>query len=173
MGEALARDPAAAAVMGGLPEITMAYRDDRTGLWVLSRPDTVSFDGAVSDYKKVSTQGRPFTHRLVDARISQHGYHQQMALAADALEVLTGNRPETVGLVFQCDKPPYHVVLRGVGEEALSIGRFQNNRALIRFAECLESGRWPGPGEDVAEYQMHPAMRERLLEEMQQWGTAP
>ena len=36
MGKALALDPAACAVMGGEPEITMAIRDEETGLWILS-----------------------------------------------------------------------------------------------------------------------------------------
>ena len=173
MGEALAKDPAVSVLMGGVPECTMAYRDEATGLWVLSRPDNVSFDGSVTDYKKLSTQGRPFTHWLCDRRIEQHGYHMQMALARDAMTRLLGDTPDSVGLVFQHDKPPYSPILRGLDKQTLNIGTFQNDRSLRRFAECLESGFWPGPGEDVGTYQMRDSLYQRLLEEMQTAGVAP
>ena len=55
------------------PEITMAYKDDETGLWVLARPDNTSFDGVLADYKKINTQGRAFDHGVCDARTTQHG----------------------------------------------------------------------------------------------------
>ena len=173
MGKVLAQDPAACAVMGGIPEITMAYQDDRTGLWVLSRPDTVSFDGSVSDYKKINTQGRPFNRWVIDRRIEQHGYHQQMALAVEAFERLTGEAPSIVGIVAQWDQPPHHVILREIGEEAVNIGRFHNRRALDRFHECLTSGHWPGPGEDVGAFQPSRGWWERAVEDMNLAGVAP
>lgn len=173
MGAVLAADPAAAAVMGGTPEVTAAWFDEATQLWVLSRPDTISFDGAASDFKKISTQGRPLTHWLLDRKIEQFGYHQQMALADEAFQMLTGERLTSVGLVFQTDTPPHHVVLREIDAEALAIGTFQNRRARARFRECLDSGDWPGPGSDIGAYQMSESFRTRMLTEMQTAGTAP
>jgi hypothetical protein len=173
MGAVLAADPAAAAVMGGMPEVTAAWFDEATQLWVLSRPDTVSFDGAASDFKKISTQGRPLTPWLLDRKIEQFGYHQQMALADEAFQMLTGERLTSVGLVFQTDTPPHHVVLREIDAEALAIGTFQNRRARARFRECLDSGEWPGPGSDIGAYQMSEGFRTRMLTEMQTAGTAP
>jgi hypothetical protein len=173
MGKVLEKDPAAAAVMGGEPEITMAWFDDENGLWVLSRPDTVSFDGAASDFKKISTQGKPLTHWLLDRKIEQFAYHMQMSLADEAFERLTGERLNAVGLVFQTDTPPHHVVLREIDQEALAIGRFQNRRARLRFRECLDSGVWPGPGDDVGAFQMSDAFYKRMIEQMQISGVAP
>jgi hypothetical protein len=173
MGKALALDPAACAVMGGVPEVTMAWQDEQTGLWLLSRPDTVSFDGAMSDYKKVNTQGRPFNYRVVDSRITEHGYDMQMAFAAEVFERLTGQWPTSVGIVAQWDQPPHHVILREISEEDLRIGQFRNRRAINRFAECLKSGYWPGPGDDVGAYQRPEWQHKMLLEEMQIQGVAP
>lgn len=170
MGEALAADPGS-ALLEGLPEITMAWECEETGLWVLSRPDCINFDGTASDYKRLSTQGRPFNHRVCDARIEQHGYHQQMALAAEAMERLGLGWPTQVGLVFQWDQPPYHVVVREIEEEALRYGQHLNRRARLRFAECLASGRWPGPGDDIGIYRMSPAMRERMNKDMMEGST--
>jgi hypothetical protein len=173
MGKVLAADPAAAAVMGGIPEVTMAYLDDRTGLWVLSRPDTVNFDGSVTDYKKVSSQGMPFSHRLIDRRISDFAYDMQLGLAAEAFETLTGEWPSIACIIAQSDKPPYHVILREILEEDLRIGQWRNRRALNRFAECLASGHWPGPGWDTSFYQRPDWQRTMLLEQMNTEGVAP
>lgn len=173
MGKALVADPAASVVMSGIPEVTMAYQCERTGLWVLSRPDTVSFDGTLSDYKKMNTMGAPFNYRLVDQRITRHGYDMQMALAAEAFERLTGEWPSIVSIVAQWDKPPHHVIPREISEEDLRIGQFRNHRAIRRFAECLESGHWPGPAEDVGAYQRPEWQREMLLNEMNTEGKAP
>ena len=173
MGKVLVKDPAAAAALGGIPEITMAWKDELTDLWCLARPDQVSFSGMLSDYKKVSTQGRPFNHRLVDQRITQHGYQLQMAFAAEGFFQLTGEWPDQVGLVFQMDQPPYFVILRAIDEEDLSIGKFRNHEALYRFRECLDSGYWPGPGDDVGSYQRPEWHREMMIERMNQAGVAP
>ena len=173
MGEVLKADPAAGAVMGGIPEITMAWRDEQTGLWLLSRPDTVSVDGSVSDYKKMNTQGRPFNYRVVDNRITDHAYDMQLAFAAEAFERLTGDWPGVAGIVAQWDQQPHHVILREIAEEDLRIGQFRNRRAINRFHECLTSGHWPGPGWDVGAYQRPQWQREMLLGEMNTEGTAP
>lgn len=167
MGRVLAADPAAAAVMGGIPEVTMAVQDHETGLWLLARPDTVSFDGMMTDYKKVNTQGRPFSYRTMDDRITQHGYDMQMAFAAEVFEALTGNWPGIVGIVGQWDAPPHHVILREISEEDLRIGQFRNRRAIRRFKECLDSGHWPGPGDDVGAYMRPDWQHKMLMDQMQ------
>lgn len=173
MGKVLALDPAACAVMGGLPEITMAYQDDQTGLWLLSRPDTVNFDGTVTDYKKINTQGRPFSYRTVDNRITDHGYDMQLAFAAEVFESITHQWPTMAGIIAQWDAPPHHVILREISEEDLRIGQFRNRRAIARVAECLASNHWPGPGDDVGAYQRPTWQRDMLLNEMNTEGTAP
>lgn len=165
MGGALVADPAARAVMAGEPEITMAWRDDETGLWCLSRPDVVSLDGAAADYKRMAAGGRPFNAQLVDRRITDHGYDMQMAFAAEALERLTGSWPTAVGIVAQSDAPPFHVILRGFDDDTLRLAQWRNRRALRTFRSCLEAGRWPGPGEHVGTYRAPEWLLDRWLTE--------
>lgn len=162
MGGVLASDPAAQTVMGGEPEVTMAWRDEATGLWILSRPDTVSFSGMMSDYKRMATEGRAFDARTVDQRITQHGYDMQMALAEESFERLTGHRPDSVGIIAQWADPPHHVILREIALDDLEIARRMNRIAIDRFAECLESGYWPGPGEEVGAYSRPQWQREQI-----------
>lgn len=165
MGEALTRDPAVVMALGGEPEVTMAVYDEETNLWMLARPDQTSFDGMLSDYKKVNTQGRAFDYRICDRRITDHGYDMQMAFGATCFQALTGEMP-TAGLVFQWDQPPYHAIIREICEEDIGLGAYRNLRAMRRFRECLDSGDWPGPGADIGVYQRPEWQREQIMKDM-------
>jgi hypothetical protein len=173
MGAALVKDSAAQAVLGGEPEISMAWQDATTGIWCLARPDNLHFDGTMSDYKKVNTQGRPFTQFMCDARVERYGYDMQLAFGCTGFEQLTGEWPGEAGLIFQEDAPPYDVILLPVLEEDLRIGQFRNRQALDQFKECLDAGSWPGPGENIRPYARSEKSRERALEEMGKAGVAP
>lgn len=173
MGDVLSNDPAAAAVLGGEPEITMAAFDDATGLWMLARPDNMNFDGTLSDYKKVNTQGRPFDQALCSRRTEDQEYTMQMGFAADVFERLTGIWSDQCGLVFQEDEPPHDVILLPIPEEDLRIGQFLNRQAMTRFRECLDANHWPGPGEVITPFHRNPERREALLERMNTAGAAP
>lgn len=173
MGLALAKDPAAAAVLGGEPEVTMACFDERTQLWFLARPDNMHFDGTLSDYKKVNTGGRPFDHFFCNRRVEDHGYDMQMGFASHVFEQLTGIWSDQCGLVFQDDEPPHDSILLPLPEEDLRIGQFLNNQAAMRFRECLDANHWPGPGEVITPFHRNKDRREALLEQMQTAGTSP
>lgn len=172
MGKVLASDPAASAVMAGMPEVTLAYYDEPTDLWILSRPDVMTLDGVAVDYKKMATQGGAFHAGLVDQRITAHGYDMQGALFCEGFQALTGEWP-AFGIVAQWDQPPHHVILRDIPDEDLRIGAWRNRRAMRRFRECLDSGNWPGPGEHVGSYHRPDWQREKLLQEMNTEGVAP
>lgn len=171
MGRALVADPAASAVMEGMPEVTMAYQDEASGLWILSRPDVVSFDGTVIDYKKMNTQGKPFGVHDVDKAIEGRGYHMQMALAAEAYLHLFGEMATAAGIVAQNDAKPHHVILREITEEQLHIGRWQNSVQIARFAECYRSGHWPGPGDDIGPWRPSEAFMNRVKAQMEEAGV--
>lgn len=173
MGAVLERDPAAQAVMKGIPEVTMAWQDERTGLWVLSRPDTLNFDGVVTDYKRIAAGGKSFTGRLVDSRIEENGYDMQIALGCEGMERLAAGWPTAAGIIGQSADKPHHVILRSIDEEELRIAQWRNRRSLDRFHECLTANHWPGPGEVVGAFQRRKENRERLLEEMNTAGSAP
>lgn len=172
MGEALARDETATAVIGGEPEITMAWRDEETELWALSRLDNMTFDGLLSDYKKVSAMGRPFNSRLVHRRITDYGYFMQLALGAEGYHVLTGNWPTDCALVFQMDQPPHHCITAPIGQDELYWGMCANHQAMRTFRDCMASGYWPGPGDDLTTYSFSDWQRERF-EERQRTGDIP
>lgn len=173
MGLALVADKAAAAVLGGVPEITMAAYDEVNRLWLLARPDNVHADGTLSDYKKVNMQGKPFSKFVCDYRVEDHGYDMQMGFAADVFERLTGIWSDQCGLVFQEDEPPYDVILLPIEEEDLRFGQFLNHRSTHRFRECLDLDDWPGPGAAISPFYRRPERREDLLNQMNDAGKSP
>jgi len=166
MSKALATNPDAIAALSGNPEITMAWFDEETQLWVLARPDQVSFSGLLSDYKKISAQGRVFDRRICNRRVIDHGYHMQMGLASEAFEILTGNWPDAVGLIFQNDKAPYASILMDLPLDSLIVGKYYNRLAMRLFRKCLDAKHWPGPGEDIATFKMPDWYLERALDDM-------
>ncbi len=169
MAAALARDPAAEVALGASPEITMAWRDEMTGLWCLARPDQTGFSGMLTDYKKMHCSGF-FSATFVDQKIEQFGYDQQMGFADTGFEYLTGHNADEIGLVCQADQPPYSVILRGIDREEIEEAKFLNREALDRIAECLASGEWPGPGEEVGNFVRSEARREKIRERMEAYG---
>lgn len=173
MGGVLASDPVAYDMMQGIPEVTMAWRDDLTGLWCLARPDVVNLDGSTADYKKVNTQGRAFTAHGCDRKIEAYGYQMQMGFAAEGMQQVGIGWPQQAGLVFQVDKPPHSVIVRSLSEDALRWGQILNRRALDAFSTCLQNDHWPGPGEEIGEYTPSSYATERLLECLEDAGVEP
>lgn len=173
MGRALAKDPMAAEMLDGIPEVTMAWKDERTGIWCLSRPDQIKFDGYAGDYKKISPQGATFDHALCYRAIKKHRYDMQMAFAHEGFEQLTSYQPQAVGLIFQSDRRPHFCIPVEIPEEEIEFGRFYNHRSLWRIKECLDSGHWPEPGENPGMFHWSDDERNRILEEMNMEGTAP
>lgn len=166
-GAALASDPVAQAVFEGAhSEVTMAWQDEETGLWVLSRPDMLAFSGVLTDYKLTNPGGAAFNEFFCNKKIDQFGYHQQMALIDQSWEALTGEQASAVGILFQSAAPPWEVIPKNLTRDNLERGRFLNRRAMRNFARCLETGRWPGAGEKITDYKMAPWLMKRIDEDM-------
>lgn len=172
MAEALMRDETATAVIGGEPEITMAIFDEETQLWALSRLDNMTFDGLLSDYKKMSSKGGIFDARLVHRRIFEHGYYQQLALGAEAYHELVGEWPTDCAIVAQMDSIPYHCITTPFDHDALYWGMCQNHRSMRIFRQCLDSGYWPGPGDEMQTFKFTDFQRE-AAEKRQSDGDLP
>lgn len=171
MAKVLRKDPDAQAAMDGLPEITMAAKDEETGLWLLARPDTVSMDGVVTDYKKIATmRSESLKPWMVDQRIAAGGWDMQLGFGSDVFHRIVGDWPSLHGIVGQWGEYPYHVITRVIEEEDINMGIFRCRRAVRTFHTCMTSGHWPGPGADVGSFHRNEAVRDRLREEMQSEG---
>jgi hypothetical protein len=148
MADSLRRHPIAAALFDparGKPEQSLFWRDRPTGVMRRARfdwlPDARSGRLIIPDYKTCRSAEPAALARAVE----DFGYHQQddwYRAAARALDLAD----ETAAFVFVCQEktPPYIVTVVEMDAEARRIGAARNRRALEVFAECTESGVWPG-----------------------------
>ena len=120
-------------------EQSLYWTDEQTGVACRARPDLAVNDWSlIVDYKTtVSADPREFAKS-----IAKYGYHQQQAWYCEAVETLTGIRPE---FVFVCQEktPPYEVSLIQLDADAVRIGGRLNEDARSIYAACMDSGVWP------------------------------
>lgn len=120
-------------------EQSLYWTDEQTGVACRARPDLAVNDWSlIVDYKTtVSADPREFAKS-----IAKYGYHQQQAWYCEAVEILTGIRPE---FVFVCQEktPPYEVSLIQLDADAVRIGGRLNEDARSIYAACMDSGVWP------------------------------
>lgn len=120
-------------------EQSLYWTDEQTGVACRARPDLAVNDWSlVVDYKTtVNADPKEFAKS-----IAKYGYHQQHAWYCEAVETLTGIRPE---FVFVCQEktPPYEVSLIQLDADAVRIGGRLNEDARSIYAACMDTGVWP------------------------------
>ena len=165
MAENLAANPLAMEVLkSDLIEVSMIWQDDRTGLWIKSRPDAIPTNGAdFSDLKTFAPRGSNLVlaaHRA----ITDYAYYAQMALAVMGVEALTGNTAKDCVLVFIQSTEPYEVLPIILDEEALYLGRVVCRHGIDLIARGIATGEWPGAAPDIQTYSIPPSLAERMLQ---------
>lgn len=154
MADALRRHPVASVLFDparGKPEQSLFWRDRPTGIMRRARfdwlPDARSGRLIIPDYKTCRSAEPGALARAVE----EFGYHQQddwYRAAARALNLAD----DSAAFVFVCQEKtaPYLVTVVEMDAEARRIGAARNRRALEVFAECTESGVWPGYSDEIA-----------------------
>lgn len=122
----------------GAPEVSAYAEDDETGVMRRCRFDWLG-TSILTDYK-TSFSADPAT--FIKAAIN-FGYDQQAAWYRDVAADL-GHDAQAFAFIVQEKEPPYLVTVVELPAELVERGRARNRRALDRFAECMESGVWPG-----------------------------
>lgn len=146
MAAELGRSPIVAhGALNGLVERSLFWKDDKTGIWLKSRPDAIPNDsGDFVDLKSCQSVKWPDLVRS----IGEFGYHAQGALVRLAAREVLGIKNTTFALVFQEKIIPYCVRVVTLKDSDLDRGDQQNRIALDAFAKCLKDNHWPGPGGD-------------------------
>ena len=132
------RDPWATRIAYGSPDDPDGI--ESPGIWLKSRIDVVPLDDMIVDYKTTTDASR----FGIEKSITDYGYHQQLAIARDGVQILYGRDVQHFGIIAQEKAPPYVPSISAVDEETIVFGALQNRRALKRFAECIRNGIWPG-----------------------------
>ena len=137
-------DPAA-----GDAEQTIVWQDQQTGVYCRAlldklRPPVVSGPFFVPDYKTCDCAHPDKVARSV----SDWGYHIQGWWYEQACKA-AGRGPDVrFALVVQEKSAPYLVSVCFPDREAIQAGGLLARDAINQYAECVESGKWPGYAEE-------------------------
>lgn len=115
-------------------------------VWCRARYDLLG--PLAHDYKTCLDASR----RGFSKQMARYGYHQQGEFYQRGLQAIghpAGDRP--MRFICQETEPPYLVQIHTPDDEALSIARDLNDRAIRIYAEATTSGKWPGFEQLVAE----------------------
>lgn len=123
----------------GLPELCIIWKD-RAGVWCRARPDWLSLDSvAMLDYK-TTTDASP---AYFSKQISRMNYHIQASFYSRGLSALTERESKFVFLAQEIPAP-HGCTFHGCAPSLQQIADDKVETAIVRFAQGLQSGIWPG-----------------------------
>lgn len=161
MAASLAREPLIQqGLLSGEIERSMVWQDLETGVWLKSRPDAIPNDTLIVDLKTTSSAAPQDVRRS----IAENGYAIQLALAGEGMRATLGREPanDDFVLVFVEVKPPFCCNVKIVDGEWIDYARRQLRRAIRTFAQCLETGQWPGYADNGRTAYMPSFLKSRL-----------
>jgi exodeoxyribonuclease VIII len=123
----------------GTRELSIYWRDERTGVKCRARPDCF-LEEVVFDLKKTQ-DARPGEFARAVAR---YGYDFQAAFYLEGLRRFTGRTEFTFVLIAVEEAAPHGVWLHELSPRLLGAARLNVQRALALHARCAQSGDWPG-----------------------------
>lgn len=152
MADAIKAHPLASTLLDpdrGVPERTIVWQDETTGVWCRARLDWIPFGTRFfTDYKTaISAEQESFGRSVYT-----YGYHQQAAWYLDGVQALGLADTDAAFLFIVQEKdPPYLVTVNELDATALEVGRARNRWARTVYAECVKAEKWPGYSDDVSQ----------------------
>ncbi|MHA0335792.1 PD-(D/E)XK nuclease-like domain-containing protein [Sphingomonas aquatilis] len=143
-----------ALLSDGRPEVTLAWQDAETGVWLRCRPDWLRDNLSCGINVKTATDA---SHAGFQADVTKYRYFMSAALELDGIEAVMGKRPPlyvhpVVEKPGKGGQPGDYlpVALWTLSDEDLEYGRALNRRAIRTFADCLSADRWSGYADEPA-----------------------
>ncbi|MFE2326082.1 PD-(D/E)XK nuclease-like domain-containing protein [Streptomyces sp. NPDC059385] len=155
MAAAIRRHPIAGPLFTpgeGIPEQALFWTDGPSGItrralfdWTKHRRPGSRL--ILTDYKTTTDASLTAIARTV----ASYGYHQQAAWYIDAAVALgLGDEDTEMVFVFQEKTAPYLTTVIQLPRDDIRRGRQKNRTAIEQYAECTETGIWPGHHDGVA-----------------------
>lgn len=153
MARAIKEHPVASVLFdpdrGGRPEQSLFWQDETSDIWRRCRLDWLPAAGngrmIVADYKTC----RGADLESISKAAMNYGYYMQGRWYLDAIEALEIDDNPAFVFVFQEKEPPHLVTVVELDHVALQIGARHNRRAIDIYAQCVETGEWPGYSNDI------------------------
>jgi len=166
MDSALEQDPDAAPLLfdlPGLPELTILWRDEATGLMCKARPDRVVGlpDGVAIVDLKSTRSAHPDDFRR---KMSRYGYWLQPPFYTLALRQAAESDVAVKDFVFACveSSEPYATQCFRPHPKERQALRTRACELIDMIAECEDAGTWPSYQDGVAQLGIKRYEKERL-----------
>lgn len=140
--------PIAARLLKGDPERSeraLFWVDDETGVDCRAMLDRFPAGRIAADVK-TCTSAAPAD---IERAVWNFGYHIQDAWYRAGLKALGIHDMPAMAFVFVEKQPPHLVNVVQLNHLALEAGAHYARQARLIFAECQQSGVWPGWGDDI------------------------
>lgn len=136
----------------GVPELSCYWTDLETGVQCRCRPDWRRHDGLIVDLKTcLDASPEGFQKSIFGWR-----YHVQHAFYMDGITASLEQggdceMPAPKAFIFIAVEKtaPYAVGVYVLEPESVEIGRREYREDLRTYAECLNTGKWPGYGDKI------------------------
>lgn len=130
----------------GLPEQSIFWTDEETGVPCRARPDWLNPARTV-DYKTTASDPSP---EACAKAIANFGYHiQEQFYRAGLVELDLIDPDADFVFVFQQKTPPYIVTVVDIDERGRQAGYERFRQALEIFRDCSEANVWPTYSTDI------------------------
>jgi len=144
-----ANETAVALLSDGKPEQSLYWRDQATGIMRRARPDWMPNPNGsrmiLVDYKSANSADKDdFAKSAGD-----YGYHCQAPWYLDGVRELGLDPNPAFLFVVQEKEAPYLVNVVELAPDALELGSQLNRIAIESYATCMQTGVWPGYGDDI------------------------
>lgn len=123
-------------------ELSIVWHDKHTGLRCKARLD-IAHPRMIGDLKTSRDDGPSPLPISFEYSLWQYNYYTQAAFYQSGWEAITGERLP-FWFVVVSTTPPIQSIAAPVGAMSLELGRTKNQERMSKFAECRQSGMWPG-----------------------------
>ena len=150
MRDAVWSHPTAAELLRGpgVNEVSAVWRDEDTGVVCKGRLDRLTTVGGWSMIVDLKTTKSAMRHSF-SKDLYNYQYHQQAAMYLDGCYALAPHPRKYVFIAVE-KEPPFLVATMELEDDAIDLGRDEYKKHLRMYADCLQSGRWPGYDEGIS-----------------------
>lgn len=144
MAQSIKDQPAAGKLINssGKVEASFFYHDQTHDVMAKARPDFWREDGIVIDLKTTADA----SENEFQKSIANYGYDVQAFMQMEAVERVTGTRPQAFVFVAVEKEPPYACAFYQADDDLLRCGEYRYHMLMGKYAACMKSGKWPGYG---------------------------
>jgi hypothetical protein len=138
---------ATALLTHGESEVTLAWQDEKTGVWLRARPDFLPHKKQIIPDLKTCADG---SEQGFSRAISNNGYAIAAAVYLEGIRVIFGEADRAWVHIAIEKEDPHVCALWQLPPEDILRGHHLFRRAVNIFADCQRSGVWPGYADEPA-----------------------